>query len=92
MPASLALAGISASGGLPGFFIGLRVSAAFADKARLNGEALVIFPDNPGAMTHFVRCTEVTSSLTTPSLKCLTRFPVSGRASPVTGRAVQQTD
>lgn len=91
MPASPALAGISASG-LPGFFIGLRVSAAFADKVRLNGEALVIFPGNPGVMTHFVRCGEVTSNLTTPSLKFLTQFAVSGRASPVTGRAAQPTD
>ena len=91
MPASPALAGISVSG-LPGFYIGLRVSAAFADKVRLNGDALVIFPDNPEVMTHFARCTEVTSNLTTPSLKCLTRFAVSGRASPVAGRAAQPTD
>ena len=43
MPASPALAGISVSG-LPGFYIGLRVSAAFADKVRLNGGGEGDFP------------------------------------------------
>ena len=43
MPASPALAGISVSG-LPGFYIGLRVSAASADKVRLNGG---VFGDLP---------------------------------------------
>ena len=51
----------------------------------------MIFPDDPEVMTYFVRCTEVTSNLTTPSLKCLTRFAVSGRASPVAGRAAPLT-
>lgn len=43
MPASSALAGISVSG-LPGFYIGLRVSAAFADKVRQNGEGFGLLP------------------------------------------------
>lgn len=43
MPASPAVAGISVSG-LPGFYIGLRVSAAFADKVRLNGGCFGDFP------------------------------------------------
>lgn len=43
MPASSALAGISVSG-LPGFYIGLRVSAASADKLRLYGGGFGDFP------------------------------------------------
>ena len=43
MPASPALAGISVSG-LPGFYIGLRVSVAFADKVHLNGGCFGDFP------------------------------------------------
>lgn len=48
MPASSALAGISVSG-LPGFYIGLRVSAAFADKVHLNGGCFGDFPQEPGS-------------------------------------------
>lgn len=43
MPASPALAGISVSG-LPGFYIRLRVSAAFADEVHLNGGCFGDFP------------------------------------------------
>ena len=43
MPASPALAGISVSG-VPEFYIGLCVPAAFADKVRLNGGCFGDFP------------------------------------------------